>query len=236
MHRFFAWSLLTAVLSFTLASVSDQAQSDFESDAFNNKRPIFYVAARGGALFPQDSESQALADIGVGNSIEFDPGYNFNGALGLELGYYAPFNLPMRAEIEAGYFATEISDASIDGGSILSDVTGDVDAFNIMGNLLLDIEVTERVDYYIGGGVGASFLSGDISGRISGINGTVTLREDEDTVLAYQLLTGFGFKLHDRLLLDVGYRLWSSQDPEFATGEYDSPLIHTAEIGLRLRF
>jgi len=103
--------------------------------------------------------------------------------------------------------------------------------FNQMGVYRPIVFVAAR-----GGGVGAAFVSGNISGSVDNGSTIITLREDDDVVLAYQLMTGFAFKLDDRVLLDVGYRLWNSQDPTFGTGSYDSPLIHIAEIGVRFRF
>lgn len=189
-----------------------------------------YVSVSGGASFLEDSEHVGLEDLGLSNSIEFDTGYTANVAIGK---YFGPF----RAEGEIGYREADIDRATIAGAEVGSQFfRGEVDALSLMANGYADIALSRTLDWYIGAGIGAARIKGDIagSGTISGI--TYTLDSDTDWVFAWQLMTGIGWQVAEPATVTLGYRLWNTEDPEFELGEFESPLIHTVEIGVRFDF
>ena len=48
-----------------------------------------------------------------------------------------------------------------------------------------------------------------------------------------RLPAGLGWQLADGVTGTLGYRAFTTSDYEFDIGDVDSPLIHSAEIGLR---
>ncbi len=132
----------------------------------------------------------------------------------------------IRGETEIGGRIVEIDSVAINGSSVAGQ--GEIAALSIMWNLIFDIPVTEKIEAYVGGGIGAGFLWSDID--VSG------LTDSSDVVFAYQLMAGLSVEVAPRLYLLTGYRIHSFDDPNFDGNEYDAPLIHSIDFGLRYVF
>ncbi len=142
-------------------------------------------------------------------------------------------NRPFRYEVE-GAFRTNDFDLSEDLQSALGgDVEGDFHAISAMGNVYVDVPVTERVEIYVGGGIGVAFVTVDLT--LNSGFGTFS-DEVDDTVVAYQFLIGAAFRVRERVSITTGYRMWSTGNLEFDFTEFEAPVVHTAEIGLRFEF
>lgn len=191
--------------------------------------PDWYVSVSAGAIFPTDSENQDLDDLGFSNDLEFDTGYAVRGAIGKHLD-------PFRLELELGYQASDIDDIEVGGVSLSDSLDGDITMVSLMVNVYYDQPVNEWMDIYIGAGIGPAWVEGDLSGSVTVGGTTATFEEDDDVIFAYQAMAGAAFHLNEHCALTAGYRLWSGTDPEFDTGKYDTPIVHTAEVGLRFSF
>ena len=123
-------------------------------------------------------------------------------------------------------------------------IYGDLQVADLMLNAIYDFNRAGVFQPYVGVGVGgarinakASNLNYGSAGAFSAANGL----DDTDTSIAYQGLLGFGYKMSDRLTLDVGYKYFVADDLKFA-GTHDGPGYdgtlseHIATVGLRYSF
>ncbi len=166
-----------------------------------------YFAARGGYGIVMDVQDDTDPDV----EFSLDPGYNVSLAAGVNLGFF-------RAEGEIAYSKYDFDEAVSSGGATAVD--GDVTALRIMANLYYDITLLPIVSPYIGLGLGV--LESDAEGIISG-----TAFEEKDTEFAFQIMVGAGFELSDELIVEAGYRF-------FSTTEFDEDVIaHDLVIGVR---
>lgn len=190
----------------------------------------WYLAAQGGASIPQSAENDS--DRGTFNT-DFKPGYAFSVALGYDLGEAYPDFGRGRVELEVGYRKNDVDEMEFEEGTIATE--GDVTVLSAMLNTFGEIRETAPFYPYLGAGVGVARLSlNDVS-----IKGKV-FADDEDTVLAWQVGTGVGWRVSPYLVLDLGYRYFSAVDPSFTDSlgiEFDSEYdTHTVLLGARLDF
>ena len=99
-----------------------------------------------------------------------------------------------------------------------------------MVNGYLDFENQTALTPYIGAGVGVAKVSAnDIS------IGGVALSDEDDTVFAYQLGVGIGYSVTESLIIDLAYKYFATEDPDFegTKAEYGS---HNILFGVRINF
>jgi opacity protein-like surface antigen len=168
-----------------------------------------------------------------GNSVydaEFDPGFMISGALGTKL------DNGFRVEGEFFYSNASLKQVSgtIDSTTYNSEnVTGDLTTFAFMGNVAYDIPNSSRLTPYFMGGLGLAALNlNDF--QVS----NTSVADDMDWVFAMQLGAGVTFDLDNRTKIEVGYRYFETQDPEFSdkTGTpFESVFSsHTFLVGARV--
>ncbi|MEM9883760.1 MAG: outer membrane beta-barrel protein [Planctomycetota bacterium] len=182
----------------------------------------FYVGGMAGLTFVEDVSLIAIDGGTPAQDTDFDfeeslAGYGF---FGFDFG-------PVRTELEVGGRLFEINRVREDGVTVPG-ADGDVGELSLMANLIFDIPVTDRFEFYAGGGAGGAFLFSDIDE--SGLD-SVT-----DFVFAYQAVAGAQFEVAPRLYLNLGYRVHSFDDPNFDGVEYDAPLIQSVDFGIRYVF
>ena len=190
----------------------------FASDGVNTQGP--YFAARLGVCFLEDA---TLSEEGVPFTVdtEFDTGIGVEAAMGYDFGMF-------RAEGEIGYRKNDVDTFSILGVSLVGG--GDIDALSFMVNGYLDFENQTALTPYIGAGVGVAKVSAnDIS------IGGVALSDEDDTVFAYQLGVGIGYSVTESLTIDLAYKYFATEDPDFegTKAEYGS---HNILFGVRINF
>lgn len=131
---------------------------------------------------------------------ELDFGGGLSGAAGVKL-----FDL-LRIEGEVGYQHNETGDISgtaVTGGTSVT--SGDLGVWTFMTNAIVDIDF-ERIGLnipltqYFGGGIGAAIVDIDTTVATSG---TI---DDDDTVFAYQLMTGTTYNITKNHGVYLGYR------------------------------
>ena len=139
---------------------------------------------------------------------EWDPGFILSGVVGTEL------ESGLRAEGEIFFSNASLKQVSgsWNGGIYNTErVQGDISITAIMGTVLYDFRSNSRLTPYGMAGVGMSLLS------LNDLNASNTaMANDMDLVAALQVGAGFNLDLDRRTKLDIGYRYFETQNPEFS--------------------
>ena len=161
------------------------------------------------------------ADINDGDDdgeVSFDDGFVATGALGRTVGSAG------RVEAELGYRANDIDKTKIDGeGEVAND--GDLATISLMGNAYYDFNIGSSFTPFLGAGIGLANIEAD----------TDLTDKENDTVFAYQLAAGGSLAVGEKLNIDLQYRYFATDDPEFdgVEAEYNT---HNLMFGLRFTF
>jgi opacity protein-like surface antigen len=186
-----------------------------------HQTPKRAMPAQQGSRFMGLSNTYARGSLGLhminetssegGSSVydaEFDPGFMLSGALGTKL------DNDFRIEGEFFYSNASLKQVSgtIDSTVYNSEnVTGDLTTFAFMGNVAYDISNNSKLTPYLMGGLGLAALN------LNDYQVTDTsIADDMDWVFAMQLGGGVTFDLDSRTKIEVGYRYFETQDPEFS--------------------
>ncbi|MFT5180375.1 MAG: OOP family OmpA-OmpF porin [Alphaproteobacteria bacterium] len=213
-------SILRAALSIAAVTVAFGSSSAVAQESSSTR--FFQGLYLSGAIGAHSTQN---ADMGGGSiSVEndTDPGLAGLVGLGLQLG-----TTNWRAELEGGYRGSDVDAISGTAGS------GDVDAMTLMGNAFYDIGVTQKLDLYLGGGLGLADV--DYS-SVSPVGATSV--NDNDLGWAWQLGAGAAYAVTDRLKLTLDYRFLNIEDLDFPTSpsvaEVDAKYRdHAIFVGLR---
>ena len=208
-------ALSVAAVTVALGSAPAMAQESSSTRFFQG----LYLS---GAIGAHQTDDSNVSGGSISVDAETDTGLAGLVGLGLELG-----ETRWRTELEGGYRETEVENISGVSG------TGDVDILSFMGNLFYDIPVTQKLDIYLGGGLGLADV--DISNASSFGGATI---DENDLGWAWQLGTGAAFALNERLKLTLDYRFLNIEDLDFPTspslGELDvEARDHAIFVGLR---
>lgn len=143
---------------------------------------------------------------------ETDTGLGLAGALGFRL------NRNIRFEAEINYRDNDADSLTITNPGSLTGLTadadGDVTSWGGMANVYYDFDGVGPVKDggklvpYVMGGLGWANVDADVSS-----NGS-QLVNDDDSVFAYQLGAGVGYEVAERVTLDLGYRYYTTDDPD----------------------
>ncbi len=163
-----------------------------------------YVSGAFGMVSVNDADVSG----NISGELSFDPGFGFIAAVGN--GFDG-----LRGEIEMAYRNNDLDKFSN------NNTTGDITSLAVMGNLLVDIAVSETVWPFLGAGIGLANV--DLDG------------DEDDTVFAYQAIAGLGFPLTHVTTLDLQYRYFATADADFngTDVEYQT---HNFLAGLRFEF
>lgn len=228
----------------TLFSVSVFA--DDKLNVPSSLKEGFYFSATGGLSFNADADFDSDAGgsyggfgvSGLSSEADYDEGYLFGGALGYDFG-------KIRVETELFYRENdfdEFEDVTANGvtinGNAMGDVNigdysadGDISALSCMLNGYYDFETSTPLTPYVGAGVGFTQL--DVNSASVNVDGeSLELVNDDDTVLSYQVSAGFGYDVTRNTTIDVGYRYFATEDPDFDDfeGEYEN---HSVTFSVR---
>ena len=64
----------------------------------------------------------------------------------------------------------------------------------------------------------------------------ISLVDDDDTVLAYQVGAGLGYAVNATTTIFVDYRYFATEDPEFSYSQEAEIDSHNISLGLRYNF
>lgn len=156
---------------------------------------------------------------GLSGKFDNDLAVALNGAFGIELAEY------FRLEAEVGLHAN---------GAERTTTTFPDYSFSmvsLMGNAFFDIPTGLPLRPYIGAGIGFG---------IAGASEDLFDSDDSDLVGAFQLMAGFGYDISPRATLTLGYRYFTTSDPDFvlAPGQFFETEFtsHDIQLGARFRF
>lgn len=205
---------------FAVSAHAAPAEDDF---------PYWYLGVSGGVQFLSDSDIKGT----TAGEVSFDDGVVATVALG-----YAPhFGVrgldDLRVEAEFGYHRSDLD--SLQVGAANTALSGDATALTYMGNVFYDLGVGGGFAPYVGAGAGAASVH---LSRNSGLGNT----DSNDTVFAYQLMTGLSYAPESIPLTEwsIGYRFLNLNEPEFATATgsvtLDDYQAHSVEVGAKFRF
>lgn len=174
-----------------------------------------YFTGNIGMVMLEDSD---VTEAGGSGEMSFDDGF------GLTLGLGNAYGNGFRSEVEFGYRTNDTDELSVSGyGSI--PIGGDITTVSLMANVLYDFVPEGNVSPFIGVGLGIANIEADLD----------YLESADDNVFAGQLMAGVGFAVSPNVKLDVQYRYFVTEDPDFdgTEGEYAT---HNALVGLRYSF
>jgi len=178
-----------------------------------------YLSAKVGLAVLADSDLN-FSD-GSTSKLSFDNGFGLDVALG--------YQLPMfRVEGEVAYRANDMDESSDSGGT--DKINGDLKALSGMVNGYYDFCNATAFTPYVGVGIGVAKLDFSVEEGL----------DESDTVFAYQMMVGAGYALTKQISLEVEYRYFGTQDPEFDDGlggTVEAEVSdHNLMVGLRILF
>ena len=230
----------------------------------------FYVGLNVPVMFIDDTESTTTGaqaadprapemrqSYKAKSTSEYDTGFKIAGTVGYE------FDGGFRVEGELFFARAEVVKVTYSGvpvvGKVDVPISGTADQLGGFANVWYDISTGMDWIPFIGGGIGfgrvdqgdLDYNSNTLFRTIAGANGhpapetlpPVPEISTTDTVFAYHLSAGVGYRLTDNVILQAGYRFQSANDLEFAaknlygTADVKSGLrAHFLEVGIRYRF
>ena len=159
-----------------------------------------------------NSDTILQSDEGLGLSIEWRNAYTNGTSFGLEY-----INFGTEASVSGDASAQEANDFNnLLGLSISQDATEVKEEYathTFMFNVAYDIEIGDKLDAYLGAGVGISFLNQEISVSNPGFNDS---SDDLDTVFSYQFKAGLRYALNEAWCVQGGVRYLDYGDFEFS--------------------
>ncbi len=142
----------------------------------------------------------------AGSALEWNEGWVVGGAFGKRL------SQNLSAELEVAY-RNNTPDAM--AGLPGVDVSGHINAYSLMGNLVYELGQVAGLQPYIGGGIGLGFIEGDLT--IGGFPFDV-----DDSSFAYQGIVGVSRQLSARAKLFGEYRYFAATDVDVDMGGFGS--------------
>ena len=159
----------------------------------------FYISAGGGLHLQNDVDGSTVSNASY--SIEFDPGFVGQAALGTNLGQ------DFRVEAEAAYRTADYDQATAGGTTVTP--TNDLKMATGMVNLLYDVQLGSSFVPYVGAGLGLAQLSSSDT-TIGGL----LAKGKDSTEAAYQAMVGVTYQYDQswNLGLDARYIGTSDED------------------------
>ena len=251
-----------AILALALAAAAPDARGG-----------RWYAGLAVPVMFIDDTESTTTGRQSFGqppaipytskSTSEHETGFKVAGTVGYELGG------GFRVEGELFFARAEIAKVTYKGANAAGNpiplteeilVSGTADQFGAFASAWYDFRTGTDWIPYVGGGLGfirvdqsdldydANSLANEIASALTQQPvelppGTVPDISTTDTVLAYHVGIGTGYRLNDNVILQAGYRFQTASDMEFdgrnAAGSIhvaSGLRVHLLEIGVRYRF
>jgi len=252
---------VAAVLGLTVAAAPVHAQDNYVSlsggaawlnDSDNEGDFTGPFTTGAGTTIPAGTGLPSGAAVGW--ETEFDTGFTVSGAVGRKYGN-------ARAELEVAYQKNDIdthsnvsaagialgaedagvlvtgatSNLGVSVANLVADGRGEVETIYLMANAYYDFAIDSKLTPYLGAGLGVGFV--DVNYAPSG----VTIIDDDDTVLAYQVMAGVSYDVSEAIALFAGYKYRATTnvdvDATLFAADFDiengSQIV---EVGLRFSF
>ncbi len=164
--------------------------------------------------------------MNIHTSVQHKDGIAFTAALGQNFGKF------LRGEAEVSYLKFDIDKASNESGK--GSANGEASAFSFLANGYFDfVGESSPVMPFLTAGIGCARVSVtdiDIDAPVN-----KHFKDDRDLVFAYQLGGGFGLAVDEQTVIDLKYRYFATEDPEFKSGKTEFA-SHSVYIGVRYSF
>lgn len=178
-----------------------------------------YLEGRAGASFPEDAQVDTTTDQ--------DADLKTGWVAGVGLGY--SYGNGLRGEIGFDYRENDVDDVAGVNAS------GDASAASLMINAYYDFFQDNKIQPYIGAGVGGAIVDAD---GVSPISGSSV--NDDDLGFAYQAMAGVAYSVNPQIKVTLGYRYFAVPDLSFRTAagaSVDSDYAsHEIMLGVRFSF
>jgi len=215
--------LLGAALAIILPTgASANYWTDYQSNYMWNP----YVSAAGGLNIEQEHPLDDNA-IGYHHGTSMNTGWDGTGAFGVSLPY------GFRTELEGGYRYNTVRDVHGFAGPATG---GHEDNWSAMWNVLYDIKNPTRFTPYLGGGIGAVWLSYRNEHPVAGTTAGIS----DNMLFAAQAIGGVDYKISDHFSAFTQYEYLSPFNTHAdlaGGGEVDTRYQnHTVTVGLKYAF
>ena len=217
----------------------------------------FYASLAGMYIRPLDLEaSDSTGPVTIRNDLNLKSGRGGAVALGYE------FGTGLRSEVEIGYRSMDIEDldnytcdrnvfclygnqetrmAELISFAGTHPISGKMSTFSMMLNAYYAHEIQSLRPYL---GVGIGFAMHDIEARgivvgqfqtTENLLGISYIAKGDDTVFAYQMMAGIGYRVTENVEVRLGYRLFGTAGGDF-DGTEASYQTRNFEAGIAYRF
>lgn len=211
-------SSLLALVCLASAQLSSGQTPDL-IDKSNNR---FYFSLSSGYGISSDLRSKTHKK----HFIRYKPGYAFGATLGYS------FN-KVRFEIASDYYDLELK-SIFAKGEPQKRTDGHFNTFALMGNLLFDIPLSEKLDWAMGAGLGWARVKNKAR-----LDDGAILYDESRHLLTYQIISGPVYKINDNWAISVQYSLLSH--PKFKSKielnkkytKFKSNYTHALKLGIR---
>ena len=157
----------------------------------------------------KSNADSSLASTNIGAGFE-DTGLGFNHSIGYQ------FKNSLSAELEFSYKSRDFR----------GKVDGDITSKSFIANGIYSFNIRKFYTPYVGYGIGNTFYEASMSG----------FGDRSDTTLAYQLKMGVDMEFSRKLSLLVGYRYFTSNNPDFKGWYSGESASHGIEAGAKFHF
>lgn len=113
-----------------------------------------------------------------------------------------------RAEGEIGYQKNDFD--KVTGFGITLNASGDVSCLSFLANGYIDFHNSTPFTPFISAGIGVANIDAN-DFRIGGF----LIGSEDDTVFAYQMGAGVGYAVNKNITIDLKYRYFATEDPDF---------------------
>lgn len=177
-----------------------------------------YVSGNLGVVLMEDSD---MSDPTGSVTVELSPGWSLGVAAGHDWGN-------IRAEWAIEYQKNHIDKVNL--GATTLDASGNINNLAFLVNGYYDFENSSRFTPYLSAGIGfAKVKLSDFA--VLGM----TDDNSDDNVLVYQAGIGIAYSIDKNLIIDLKYRYFCTEDPEFDTVSAEVA-SHNIYLGLRYTF
>jgi len=196
-----------------------------------------YVSINVGSVWVEDSDYSDSGTYSDGYTFRDSGEFSFDTGFGMTAAFGNAFDSGFRLELEFGYKVNDYDEAEgtyseydrqgfQDYSEDYSDrLSGDIMTSSFMFNGFYDFTPRSPVSPFIGAGIGFANIESDFDYYGS----------EDDNVFAYQLAAGVAFALNQNFKVDVQYRFFGTEDPDFYSLETEYT-THNLMVGLRSSF
>ena len=190
-----------------------------------------YVSGNVGLGMLETSDVEDEAAPGETASLGYDNSFILSGAVGYTFDSF-------RGELELAYQKNDIDTFGFEGTDIdtggIPGFNGDVSSLTGLINGYFDFDLGTSFRPYLTAGLGLSKVDFELSIDSDLLDEAINESAD-DSVIAYHLGAGFGYAISENVILDLRYRYFMTDEPDFDGSSVDYT-SHNITGGIRINF